>query len=123
MSRIGLHLVREALSEIADEAYQCEIWLASDGPRVGSLLEATERLFDDSGLGDALARAGSPAFDEPIDDGLRRLRQVLMRLSDSNLTVADVLADRRMVEARALAAKALFALVRLEAERSRTTGE
>ncbi len=123
MTHIGLHLVREALAEVADEAYQREIWLAGDGPRVGSLLEATERLFDDSGLGDALERAGSPAFDESIDSRLRRLRQVLMRLADSNVTVAEVLADRRMVEARALAAEALFALVRREAELSRTTGE
>lgn len=122
MSRIGSHLVREALAELADEAYQREIWLASEGPRVGSLLEATERLFDDSGLSDALDRAGSHVIDEPIDAGLRRLRRMLKPLADSNLPVPDVLATRQMAEARALAAKVLFALVRRDAELSRLSG-
>ena len=59
MSRVVAHLVQEALAELADEPYQREVWLASGGPRVGSLLvEATERLLDDSGLGDALNRSG-----------------------------------------------------------------
>jgi len=86
-------------------------------------LEASERLFDDSGLGDTFDRAGSLVIDEPIDAGLRRLRQMLKRLADSDLPVADVLANRQMVEARALAAKLLFALVRRDAELSRMTGE
>jgi hypothetical protein len=123
MSRVVMHLVREALAELADENYQREVWLASHGPRVGSVLEASERLFDDSGLGDALNRPDALVFDGPTDAGLRRLQRMVQGVIEIDGTVFDVLASRDLREVRELAAQMLFSLVRRDAELSRRTSE
>jgi hypothetical protein len=55
---------------LADEAYQRQLWLAAGGPEVSSFTECISRLWDDSGLSDALDRPQG-VYTPEIDDQLR----------------------------------------------------
>jgi hypothetical protein len=104
-------VVVQALSEIADRAYQEKVWLASAGPEVGSLVEAVSQLFDDSGLADALGKR--TVFSVEVDEMLVNLDRRLAPLIKSNRDPLEVLGDPRLAAIRELAAQALFAIVRL----------
>ena len=101
MTRVVDELVENALRELADEQQQRRLWTATEGPEVSSFDECLSRLWDDSGLGVALEKAGK-VFDDEIDDHLRRL-DCTLRGVDSMRPVDLLLVDPRLVEARELA--------------------
>jgi hypothetical protein len=100
VTRVLDEIVEEALRELADEQAQARLWRSSGGKEVSSLAEAKSRLWDDSGLADALERG--EVYNSPIDTQLRRLRVVLHRL-DENATVDALLASTDLATARELA--------------------
>lgn len=113
MSWIERHLVKEALAELADASFQQRVWLAEAGPEVGSVVEATSQLFDDSGLGDAIDAGDELVFAAEVDELLGALEVKLRPLTSGARSPSEILADERMLDVRALAAEALFGIVRL----------
>ncbi len=107
MRRVFGELVQDALRELSDEQAQHVLWRSEGEPEVSSLAEARSRLWDDSGLGDAMDRG--VVYDEAIDARLRQLRKVL-NLIDPNAPVSELLADAEMNTVRSLAAGLLQAL-------------
>ena len=107
MSGVVDELVEEALRELSDEQAQGRLWRASGGPEVSSFAEAKSRLWDDSGLSDAMERG--VVYSEGIDSQLRRLRE-LLRGVDENTPVEILLASPQVVLARSLAQQLLHAL-------------
>lgn len=85
---------------------QTRLWLAATGPEVGSMIEATERLFSDSGLGDDLD-SSKPVYGSEADAMLRELDALLKKLNDERRPPAEVLADPRLIRVRELAAAIL----------------
>ena len=122
MSWIYPHLVKEALAELADTSYQRRVWLASAGPVVGSFDEAVCQLYDDSGLGDALERGSGRVFSAEIDEALTALGAQLQWFTDRTLHPEEILADKRFEDIRGSSGQILFAIVRWEAESSRSSG-
>jgi predicted GTPase len=100
-------LIDSALRELSDERTQTTLWCSEGGSEVSSLTEAISRLWDDSGLGDAMERG--VVFDEAIDDRLRRLQQVLDILDESS-PPPELLASPQLGVARSLATELLEAL-------------
>ena len=107
-------LVEDALRELADEKYQRELWLASDGPEVSSLSECISRLLDDSGLGDAL-EAPDPVYTAEIDRRLLALQDLLTRMDDSR-PPHEILDDPQLAQARGIASGLLQVLRRFAAD-------
>ena len=105
MIRVFHQTVREALSELSDRAYQERVWMASEGPEVGSLTEAISGLYDDSGLGRALDR-GQEVYGPQIDNLLVELRRLLKRVDDRRAPMA-ILQDPQMNRVRNLASDIL----------------
>lgn len=105
MSRVIDEVVEEALRELADPSAQEEMWRASAGPRLSSLTECRSRLWDDSGLADALDGQGG-AFTAEIDEQFRALRRLLRQIDDRQPPDA-ILNDPRLEEARLLARRLL----------------
>jgi hypothetical protein len=103
--RVIHELVEDGLRELADEADQTRLWMASSGPEVSSFQECVCRLFDDSGLGDELDR-GHEAYTQEIDQRLGDLRGLLHRVDDMRPPQA-ILEDPVMAEARSLAVSIL----------------
>lgn len=95
-------VVREALVELAEASYQQRVWLAAGSPEVGSLAEARERLFDDSGLADVLESRVEIYGPEPHN----ALSAWLGKL-DTGRSPASLLSDPRLQRVRMLAATAL----------------
>ncbi len=120
MSWVYRHLVKEALAELADATFQRRVWLGTGSADVGSLVEAMSQLFDDSGLGDALDKGERSIFGRETDAALVALEAKLKRLAAGSAAPAEILADDRLAEIRDAARDALFAIVRYEAEESRT---
>jgi hypothetical protein len=89
--------VEEALRELADADAQARLWLADSGPEVSSLDECACRLFNDSGLGDALDKG--PVYGRDIDAGLRELRHAVARI-DRTRPVPVLLADPAVARVR-----------------------
>ncbi len=110
MKWIGHRIIRNALAELADAEYQRQLWTGALEDQMGSLVEAHCALFDDSALGKELD-LGRPVFGEPVDAALVDLG-VLLRKIDDRRSPADILADPRLEEVRALAASILFEIVR-----------
>jgi hypothetical protein len=100
-------IVEEALRELSDEDAQTRLWSSSGGTEVSSLTEAKSRLWDDSGLGDAMERG--VVYGDSIDMQLRRLRDILRRI-DENMPVAALLRSEDLAEVRSLAIELLQAL-------------
>lgn len=100
MTRIVHELVVDALHELADEAGQRRLWLSSGG-EVSSFIELGSRLWDDSGLADALDGPHG-AYAPEIDGQLRALRTQLHRI-DAGRPPAMILDDPRLERARAMA--------------------
>ena len=96
MQVYGEH-VEDALRELADADAQARLWLADSGPEVSSLDECACRLFDDSGLGDALDQG--PVYGPDIDTGLRELRQALAKI-DRTRPVPTLLTDPAVARVR-----------------------
>jgi hypothetical protein len=107
VTRVLDEIVEEALRELSDEQAQARLWRSSGGTEVSSLAEAKSRLWDDSGLADAMERG--EIYNAPIDSQLRRLRDVLRRV-DENEPVDALLASTDLATARALANELLEAL-------------
>jgi len=93
-------IVEDALRELSDERAQARLWRSSGGTEVSSLAEAKSRLWDDSGLADAMERG--EVYNAPIDTQLRRLRDVLRRI-DENAPIDALLASTDLAKARQLA--------------------
>ena len=70
---LQLDLIRRALRELSDYDCQLRVWVLGDPSEMSSMTEAVEALFSDSGLGDALEKAGV-VFKPDIDAELRELR-------------------------------------------------
>lgn len=105
MTRVLHTLVREALAELSDAAYQERVWTASDGPEIGSLTEAVARLFDDSGLGDALA-GNQEVYGAVADEMLRDLDARLSQI-DEGRSPSSIIADPEIEGIRLVAAALL----------------
>ena len=101
-------LVEQALRELADEAAQTRLRLASSGLEVSSLTECRCQLWDDSGLGNALEKPGV-VYTPDIDQALRDLRIGLRRIDDQR-PPQEVLDDPHLVAARSLARRLLLEL-------------
>jgi hypothetical protein len=98
-------MVRYALSELADEDHQRQLWTSLTPSGQSSLEECWERLFDDSGLGDALDQQAE-VFGEQPDQCLRELDAALRQVSATE-SADDVIASDEMVLVRSLASKTL----------------
>jgi len=101
-------LVIEALTELADGAYQMRVWSGLDPHLMSSLTECTEELFDDSGLAHALD-LGS-VFGQSIDEKLMLLGDLLSAV-DAAQPIRELLRDEALVRSRELAAELLDDLV------------
>jgi hypothetical protein len=110
MTTVVDDLVESALRELADATHQRELWLASGGPEVSSFTECISRLWDDSGLGDALERP-RVVYSPEIDRRLRELRVVLTGIDDSR-SPEEILKDPELDRARSMASALLEALRR-----------
>lgn len=104
MTRVLDEIVEEALRELSDEQEQARLWTSSGGPEVSSLTEAKSRLWDDSGLADAMQRG--VVYSDSIDLQLRRLHDALRRI-DENAPIAEVLASGNLATVRSLATELL----------------
>jgi len=98
-------MVRDALSELADEDFQRQVWTSLTPSGQSSLEECWERLFDDSGLGAALD-GPTEVFGEHTDQCLRELDAAL-RLVAATASADDVIESDEMVLVRGLAKSAL----------------
>ena len=101
-------LVEDALAELSDEGYQRRVWLAVDGPEVSSFIECVSRLWDDSGLTDAIDRRRG-AYGAVVDARLRSLRATLGRIDEGRAPAA-ILGDPSLAVARAEATGILSVL-------------
>lgn len=100
-------LVEEALRELSDEQVQATLWASSGKPEVSSLAEAKSRLWDDSGLAEAMSRG--VVYSDQADTLLRQLRATLHRVDD-RAPVEVVLASADLAEARSIAHEVLCAM-------------
>lgn len=107
MTRVIDELVEDALRELSDERAQAALWTSSGESEVSSLVEAKSRLWDDSGLADAMDRG--IVYSPQIDELLHRLHNTLRQI-DENAPVDVLLTSADLVTARSLAADALKAL-------------
>jgi hypothetical protein len=105
MTWIGHDLIREALTELADADYQRRVWTATSGPEVGSFSEAISRLYDDSGLGDALD-ADREVYGPELDGMLRSLATAIDGI-DGRRPPAELIEDPHLVSVRRQAASIL----------------
>lgn len=102
---INKKLIKDCLKELSDISYQERIWLASSGPEISSLSEATCQLFGDSGLDFSLDR-NQEVYGKKIDDLLRNLRAILQKIPD-NRPPLDLIKDEKMIPVRRMAAEIL----------------
>jgi hypothetical protein len=100
--------VRDALVELADAEYQQRVWTGESAEgEMSSLVENVERLFTDSGLGDALERT-HPVYGSQVDDEFRRLDRLVSRI-DGARSPDEILRDPLLAEVRQLASEILRA--------------
>lgn len=109
MTRVLTRAVRSALGELSDFEYQARVWTGRDRRgEMSSFVECVSRLYDDSGLEDALSD-DLDVFGAPVDDGLRVLGDLLARV-DNGQVPNQLIADVRMEQIRAQAAALLAAI-------------
>lgn len=118
MTRVDDELVEDALRELADEKAQAQLWQASEGPEVSSLIECTSRLWDDSGLATAMDR--DVVYSDGIDNRLDQLRGVLHRI-DATAPVDVILASPHLALARTLARALLEELAQFGHDRTNSS--
>jgi hypothetical protein len=95
MTAILTDQVRAALNELSDVEYQARVWTGRGaGDEMSSFVECVERLFDDSGLEQALD-AGDSVFGSQIDEQLRALGDLLVKI-DSAQAPDELIDDPRM---------------------------
>lgn len=105
---VGWADVDAALAELSDLDYQRRVWLHPTPELVGTLVEAIERLFDDSALGRAVERGTSGLDAESIallDTLDRQLRAV-----DQDQAYATMVESEEMDRVRVAAAQVRRAL-------------
>lgn len=100
--------VEDALRELSDEQAQRRLWMASGGPEVSSLIECSSRLWDDSGLADALD-SGQVVYRPDIDAQFEALEGKL-KVIDEMRPPAEILDDPRLIQVRSLAGQLLAAI-------------
>ena len=98
-------MVREALSELADEDFQQRTWTSRTPSGQSSLDECWERLFDSSGLGIALDQQTEVFGDHP-DQCLRELDAALREVP-ADASASEVVESDEMVLVRNLATRTL----------------
>lgn len=69
-------IIESALRELCDAEYQRRVWLGGGVSEMSSMTEATEALFSDSGLDQALEK-NDVTYSPEIDNHLRKLRVCL----------------------------------------------
>lgn len=110
MAQIYINHVREGLAELASERRQGHLWLATEGPEIGSFDEAVEQTFDDSGLGDVLEKpVAVQALGAKAVRSLQELERALSSV-DRTLDTEDLIDSQSMENVRVLAAAALDAI-------------
>jgi len=102
--------VREGLALWADPPSQSRLWRGLEPGHVGSPAESLCQIFDDTGLGRALA-AGE-AYGEPTDSLLRRIDALTSGWDLDLCTIEELERDERFTASRRLAAEALATLER-----------
>lgn len=109
MTKVLADAVRSALAELADLEYQSRVWTGRD-PRgeMSSFVECVSRLYDDSGLEQALC-ADQSVFGLAIDHELETLGELVAKVDSSQAPDATI-ADPRMQRIRSQAAAVLRAL-------------
>ena len=98
-------MVRDALGELADGEYQRQHWTSLTPSGQSSFEACWERLFDDSGLGEALD-GQAEVFGDQADQCLRELDAALRQVP-ANDSADDVIVSDEMVLVRSLASRAL----------------
>jgi hypothetical protein len=100
--------VDEALAELSDVEYQRRVWLHPTPELVGSLTEAWEQLFDDSGLRWTLDR--EPAtLDDSFVSLVRRLHRHLQQVDPSG-AAGEMIESEAMAQVRSAARRTRDAL-------------
>jgi hypothetical protein len=90
MSQVFEEDVVISLAELASALFQEQVWMRPSTRWESSYVECISRLFDDSGLQDAL-RLGN-VFGEEIDDHLRRIDDLTDRI-DFKRSHEDIVRD------------------------------
>lgn len=105
-ARQKLMIIR-CLRELSDRKEQERLWLSTGagGSGVSSFTEAICGLFDDSGLGDRLAK-GDSGLGAGADAALQRLDEQLRKVAPRG-SVAELIGSEEMTRVRELAAVAL----------------
>src|ERR1700730_18009285 len=114
MDWINKKLIAECLKELSDKSYQERVWLASSGPEISSLTEATNQLFGDSGMHVYLEK-NNQIYNKEIDDRLKELGNMLAAIPD-NRHPSELIKDEKMVPVRKMAADILDLIERQEHE-------
>ena len=103
--QVHQEMVRDALSDLADEDFQHRTWTSRTPSGQSSLEECWERLFDGSGLSTALEDQTEVFGDQP-DQCLRELDAAL-RAVPADASASEVLDSDEMVLVRSLASRTL----------------
>ena len=107
------NLVIEALKELSDPIYQQEVWIEASRPsEMSSLGEATEALFSDSCLGEALEK-NPVTYSPEIDAELRGLQKVLVSFlkNEPVMDIRDMVRTTQWAAVREKAGKLHSAIV------------
>ena len=104
MSAVYIDQVRASLEELSDAEYQSRVWTGrGGGNEMSSFVECVERLFSDSGLGDAL-EAGDTGLGPAANEQLVTLRRCVARIDGGQEPDALIAHSRmRLVRERAAA--------------------
>jgi len=102
MRSVSMPHVMEGLRELSDREFQLRAWTGRGNEgEMSSFVEAIETLYTDSGLSDALD-GKQVAFDENLDEDLRRLGDLVVRMDSARFTPAQI-DEQDMEEVRKLA--------------------
>jgi hypothetical protein len=105
---VYVEIVRSALEELADAAYQQEAWTGRRPEEISSFEECVEQLFGDSGLSLALDRS-QQVFGPGVDSDLRTLNDLVGRI-EARRSPEDIIRDPAMLRVRQVAKQVLRAL-------------
>jgi hypothetical protein len=108
MTRVNHDLVRTCLKELSNKELQERLWSAT-GEEVSSFEEAVCQLFDDSGLGDSLAK-GETVFSPELDALLLDLREHIRKV-DPQESPMSIIESPTAVVIRALTYKILSQMI------------
>lgn len=101
---VYLHVIIDALSELADTSYQERVWAGQSASEMSSFDECVERLFDDSGLVVALDQG--MVFGDEADALFRQLGRLIESVEVAR-PVGQLLRDPALDECRQLAGRIL----------------